>query len=140
MEVLLVYDCIFFRNICEEAGRNLQAHCHQSYLNSAMPWSPSLLETQKVRDLLKGTERGKRSRKGSRKEGTGPKLWKETGQGGGEVESFCFPGPWFSSFSLRKADLVQWLGKQMPFIGKSNRIGQSSPICPGSHLPSLGNW
>lgn len=39
-------------------------------------------ETQKVRDLLKGTEKVK-SRKGSRKEGTEPKLWKETGRSGG---------------------------------------------------------
>lgn len=113
-----------------------------------MPWSPSFLicvEAQKVRDLFTQKKRkGKKNRKGSKKEGTEPKLWKKTGQERAEVESFCFSGPWFSSFSLRKADLLEWLGEQMPFIGlssvTSNRLGQSSPVCPGSHFPSPGSW
>lgn len=97
-----------------------------------------------MRDLFTQKKKGKKNRKGSNKEGTEPKLWKKTGQEGAEVESFCFSGPWFSSFSLRKADLLEWLGEQMPFIGlssvTSNRLGQSSPVCPDSHLPSPGSW
>lgn len=110
-----------------------------------MPWFPSFLicrEAQKVRDLLKGTERGKkRAGKASIKKEQSQSPGRRQNREGAEVESFCFSGPWFSSFGLRKADLVEWLGEQMPFIDlssiTSDRLGQSSPM---SWLPASLSW
>lgn len=116
-----------------------------------MPWSPSFLPYLQRGSEGEGfTQRNRRGKNGAGGgEAEKAPIKKEQSQSpgrrkdkeGAEVESFCFSGPWFSSFSLRKADLAEWLGEQTPFIGlssiTSDRLGQSSPL---SWLPASLSW
>ena len=115
LEVLLVYYWIFFWSVWEEVGKEClgrlptRNHC-SAHLNSAMPWSPFFLsayymEGQKLKGLLRGTEKEKRG-EGFNTGRAGPQPQKA--QGGALWHMDTASASLFSSISSRKADLAEW--------------------------------